>query len=747
MYVRASPMAACTAAAAASDSFSVSLASATGKNSRPLRNGNSALFTLSIASSTSSAFLTPSLTYASASTRSLWSFVAASTELSFSWALRLLSTSFCREAFTAGAAPGRCEFRQVSEDFSAFCEVTTASPISLTASSGSSSPSAEASTTFWTFSTSSSALLIRSCSSEITALPLMSLEPPSAAFLCFVTSAIALFSLLWSLAMGAARSLLGSFCFVAMTFRASAHASMASFSAVPARSRASRRTSVETSSRFSEWKASQIFASAWTLPSPSAMASMRSASLAVVFRSKVSALKTASFFEASSARSMSCFSSSKVSLATSLGFLLASSSLVLTKSLAALMAVSALPAAASQSLMAFVDCSGGSTSMPFKKGVSASLHATSASSAFSAFSAACVTICCMAMPSRCRRRTWLTDSIFFLAATPRSLIWFSSSFSMPSAVRIFSSRFRSALEMAMVAGDTSFSAAATSSSDIWPCSAALDMRLAFSTSSSAASIFSDRSARALFASTRDLKLCRKVLYGFSRFCASVSFCCSVEYSESAVSCTSGAYLLAFCRLRFFCFRASMVLLCASEAAVSLSSTALFSMSCSGGSVTVGSGMAEMASLESSAMDTSSRTSGRVSAKSLASFSSDFFFRSCISACLLAAAALCCAFWTCPLTFVISAVKLACRDLALTMSLERSPTALLPAFLASSMSALSDFDTSPSMATCFTSRSRSPPPPPLEVRRLASTRASAASARRCRAAGGTPWRGWALAFLD
>mmetsp|Transcript_104698 Transcript_104698/g.254113 ORF Transcript_104698/g.254113 Transcript_104698/m.254113 type:complete len:374 (-) Transcript_104698:266-1387(-) len=326
-------------------------------------------------------------------------------------------------------------------------------------------------------------------------------------------------------------------------------------------------------------------------------------------------------------------------------------------------------------VVAFVDCSSGSASMPFKKGVSASLHATSASSAFSTFSAATVSICCMAMPR---------PSIFFFAARPGSLIWFNSSFSAPpAAVRSFCPRSRSALGMAMVAGATT----------------------------------------------------------------SVSFCCSVEYSESAVSCTSGAYLLAFCRLRFFCFRASMVLLCASEAAVSLSSTALFSMSCSGGSVTVGSGMAEMASLESSAMDTSSRTSGRVSAKSLASFSSDFFFRSCISACLLAAAALCCAFWTCPLTFVISAVKLACRDLALTMSLERSPTALLPAFLASSMSALSDFDTSPSMATCFTSRSRSPPPPPLEVRRLASTRASAASARRCRAAGGTPWRGWALAFLD
>mmetsp|Transcript_70863 Transcript_70863/g.200804 ORF Transcript_70863/g.200804 Transcript_70863/m.200804 type:complete len:505 (+) Transcript_70863:2013-3527(+) len=503
------------AVAAASDSAMVSVASLMGKNSSPLRKGSSALFTFSSAVSTSSTFLRPSLTYASESTRSRWSFVAASTLLSFSCAFLLLSTSFWSPAFTAGTAPGRCAWMQLTDAFSDFCELTTALPISWMASSESSSPSAQPLAVFSTLSTSASACLMRSSSSSSTVLPLMSLVPDSEAFLPLATSDCAWLIRPCSFAIATASSPpLDSFCLAAMSFRASRHAEVASFSATALFSTASCSSSVDTSSRVSERKTCDAFTMTWDLASAPVMASMRSARRAPIFRSSVSALKVANFLAASSHRCMSRLSSSMVDFADSFWvLLLASATFCRMKALAPVTTFSAAPPAASHSLMAFVDSSCGRTSIPFRNGISASPHFCRTASTCSDLSMAMATICCMAMPSFCLRRTVVTPSSFFFAARPCSLSLFSSSFRTLSVIAalIFSSRVLNAAVMAVWAGVTIFSAEATSSSDICPCSAALLMRLAFSTSSSAASIFSVISTSAFFASTRDLYSLRNVL--------------------------------------------------------------------------------------------------------------------------------------------------------------------------------------------------------------------------------------------
>mmetsp|Transcript_70863 Transcript_70863/g.200806 ORF Transcript_70863/g.200806 Transcript_70863/m.200806 type:complete len:313 (+) Transcript_70863:3636-4574(+) len=156
---------------------------------------------------------------------------------------------------------------------------------------------------------------------------------------------------------------------------------------------------------------------------------------------------------------------------------------------------------------------------------------------------------------------------------------------------------------------------------------------------------------------------------------------------------------------FVCFRASMILFCASPADVSISSIAFFrvSPSSSRGSAMSGSAMAWTESTESSARVTSSITAGSASESSLPSRSSACLFCSCSSACFLAVWALSAAFCTCPLSLVISDVMLACRALAFGISFDSSLTELLtaqPPFLTSLMSCIRDFGSSISMVSCF-----------------------------------------------
>mmetsp|Transcript_12480 Transcript_12480/g.39047 ORF Transcript_12480/g.39047 Transcript_12480/m.39047 type:complete len:396 (-) Transcript_12480:306-1493(-) len=392
-----------------------------------------------------------------------------------------------------------------------------------------------------TFSTSASAALMRSSASCRSSLPLMSLSPVPAAFSCFARSCCVAFSRACSLAMAAVASPpLASFCLDAMSFLASRQAAEASSSTAEVFSPASRMASAVTLSRLSHRKSRAASATTATFFSAAAMPSTTSASSEAILRSEVSFLKLASFLEAASALASSWVSSSVVLLARSWLRRLASPSLVLRKTLAALIVVSDLAAAASDSLMALADSSWGRISRPLRKGISASWHLARLSSPFSTFSAAVASICCVVLASFCLRSTAATAWSFFCEPMARSLICVSSSFKGPLAARIFVSIVRRCVATSFCRGVTSSSAADTSSSDMAPRSAMPVTRLAFSTSSSVAPIFSLISANCFFASTRARKSLRKVLKGLSLPWASVSFCCSTEDSLRAFLRVSGA---------------------------------------------------------------------------------------------------------------------------------------------------------------------------------------------------------------
>mmetsp|Transcript_29974 Transcript_29974/g.63790 ORF Transcript_29974/g.63790 Transcript_29974/m.63790 type:complete len:413 (-) Transcript_29974:409-1647(-) len=412
-----------------------------------------------------------------------------------------------------------------------------------------------------------------------------------------------------------------------MSFLASMTAAEASFSVAEVFSPASFRACVDTDSSSSERKRDPASTKAFTFFSQFVTASTTSAMMEAIFLSEVSFLKLVSFLAVASRRVWSWVNSSVTVFCRACAYFFDSASFVLMKVCAWPIALPAWLEAASHSAMAFVDSSAGNTSMPFKKGISASWHFTSDSSALSTFSPARSTTCCEAKPSRCDFKTVTTPWSFLLEAVARVLISFSSSLVGPSVVAlIFPSTVLRACVMAVCVGPTSFSAEATSSSDICPDSAAAVMRLAFSTSSSTPLILSAISASAFLASTRALKSFLKVLYGFSFFCASVNFCCIEENSERAFFLVSGAYFLAAESLRLITLRASVILFCPSKAAASISCVALLrsSLSSSGGSANRGAAMMWQPSTESSAPETRSMAAGNDSWSSFVSFSSCAF---------------------------------------------------------------------------------------------------------------------------
>mmetsp|Transcript_97997 Transcript_97997/g.302145 ORF Transcript_97997/g.302145 Transcript_97997/m.302145 type:complete len:264 (-) Transcript_97997:1101-1892(-) len=232
------------------------------------------------------------------------------------------------------------------------------------------------------FSASASAWPILSSSSARTSLPLISFSPDAAAFLCFASSCCATVRRVCSFPTAAAASPpLASFCFWATIFRASVHAAAASFSASAAFSRPSFRASGETLSSSSEENTLQTSESALTLPSATATLSTTSARRAFIFRSSVSCLNCASFLAVSSRRFWSSPRSSLRLFATSCAYFFDSAIFVLMESFAWFTAFSVTTAAFSESEMAFEDSSCGSTSSPFRKGISADAHLRYASSA------------------------------------------------------------------------------------------------------------------------------------------------------------------------------------------------------------------------------------------------------------------------------------------------------------------------------------------------------------------------------
>mmetsp|Transcript_28313 Transcript_28313/g.81320 ORF Transcript_28313/g.81320 Transcript_28313/m.81320 type:complete len:253 (+) Transcript_28313:440-1198(+) len=244
-------------------------------------------------------------------------------------------------------------------------------------------------------------------------------------------------------------------------------------------------------------------------------------------------------------------------------------------------------------------------------------------------------------------------------------------------------------------GCATFSQEEISSSDIWPESAELVIILTFSTSNSLVASLSVSSCRDFRASARARNSFLKDLYGLSFFWASVSFCWRPENSVKATLRVSGANFRACCNFKLICERASVIFVCESAAASSISSVALLRMSpsSSGGSAMRGAAIMTMASTESSAVETVSFVDGSASFSSLESRSSATLFTSAISACFLALTAPVVAFVNQALIFVISAAMPVCSVRSLGDSLESSVTELMagaPPFLASVMSWVSVF---------------------------------------------------------
>mmetsp|Transcript_118601 Transcript_118601/g.342987 ORF Transcript_118601/g.342987 Transcript_118601/m.342987 type:complete len:439 (+) Transcript_118601:3917-5233(+) len=412
---------------------------------------------------------------------------------------------------------------------------------------------------------------------------------------------------------------------------------LASFSATPVFSMASLSASIETLSKSSADKISAALFTASTFFSVSVTLSTTSARRAAIFRSAVSLLKVSSFFTDVSKRDICAVSSSVTLAESSLTNFFASLRLALMKPRAALMARSALADADSESLIALPDSSAGKISMPFKKGISASWHATNACAAASTLSPAFFSMPCTDKLSRWRRSVVTTASKLFRMPLTLSNICVSSSFMAPSAPRDFDSTRDCALSMQSFAGATTFSAPAISSSESWPCSAEETIIEAFSTSSSALPSSCATSASCFLASTRFRNSFLNVLYGVSFRCASVIFCCNVENSEMASFRVSGAYFRAAWSFVLMSFLASVIFSWASPAALSISSMACLRRSpdSSGGSAISGAAKDMTASTASMERLTTSCIAGSVSSSALPSFSSCAFVAAAVSAAFFA----------------------------------------------------------------------------------------------------------------
>mmetsp|Transcript_26345 Transcript_26345/g.47791 ORF Transcript_26345/g.47791 Transcript_26345/m.47791 type:complete len:307 (-) Transcript_26345:1349-2269(-) len=282
------------------------------------------------------------------------------------------SRSFCIGSFTAGRAVVSCGCKADWQAFSTFMALVIALSISLMFSSESFSPSSAVADSSALVTSSSPCFTCSSCSAR-SALPLMSLSAEAVAFLAFVSSPFTAFNLVFILARLCTMSPpLASFCLAATNFLASPIAADTSLSRFEAFSDAALMSSTLTSSKTSGEQSAA--ASARSLPFLSAVwtASSTSAITADIFLSIVSDLKLFSFFDTSSSRCWSSFSSSMTNFADSLSYRLASASFCFTKVFACSITLLEAAAAFSDSVIAFVDSSAGRTSMPFRKGISAS---------------------------------------------------------------------------------------------------------------------------------------------------------------------------------------------------------------------------------------------------------------------------------------------------------------------------------------------------------------------------------------
>mmetsp|Transcript_1843 Transcript_1843/g.4291 ORF Transcript_1843/g.4291 Transcript_1843/m.4291 type:complete len:327 (-) Transcript_1843:775-1755(-) len=325
------------------------------------------------------------------------------------------------------------------------------------------------------------------------------------------------------------------------------HLNVASFSNASSVSHTCLMSSAEATSKSLSFAVASVkvltLCSAWTTPWST------SAIKEAILRSDRSFLNLANLLALSSVRLRYASSSGKATFVASLPKRRTSASLFLTKACVCERPVPAFRAAASHSRTAFAYSSCGNTSIPSRKGVSASWHLANASSIKSIRSAATFTACCADIPSRLFRNVAKIVSSFARNPMACSLSFKSFSLVGPSAVFIFCSTVFMADPTPNKAGFTTCSTPAISSADSCCPSAPRDVSaVALSASASAPLSFSATSMRVLCASKRMWKSFLNVLYGLRAFCASVSFICKAAYSATANFAASGLSFLLACEL-------------------------------------------------------------------------------------------------------------------------------------------------------------------------------------------------------
>mmetsp|Transcript_19798 Transcript_19798/g.54569 ORF Transcript_19798/g.54569 Transcript_19798/m.54569 type:complete len:261 (-) Transcript_19798:1574-2356(-) len=243
-------------------------------------------------------------------------------------------------------------------------------------------------------SSSATCLRVSSLSCRI-CLPFHALSPEIAALRALPSSSCAVLRRTCNFASsptyeaGVSRSSTVPFCFAVTAFLASTIATAATFSASRVRSLISLSFPTLNSSRLFSMSGSTAVDAAFTLASASTTFSMTLWSSIVVFRNTVSRLKETDCCTTASARLCNCSSSSVVDCLTAMWNVGTSSARAFKKVRAWFAAASTVRKAFSQFAMASIASGLGiSSTMPFKKGASATAVSPRHSSAFSTFSKA-----------------------------------------------------------------------------------------------------------------------------------------------------------------------------------------------------------------------------------------------------------------------------------------------------------------------------------------------------------------------
>mmetsp|Transcript_63574 Transcript_63574/g.176828 ORF Transcript_63574/g.176828 Transcript_63574/m.176828 type:complete len:312 (+) Transcript_63574:559-1494(+) len=282
-------------------------------------------------------------------------------------------------------------------------------------------------------------------------------------------------------------------------------------------------------------------------------------------------------------------------------------------------------AAASHSAMAFSDSSFGNTSMPLRKGISASWHFPSSSSTFATLSRPVLRDVCIEMACRWGFNLAWTASIFERNSRP-SLFKASNLDRFTVSALLDRTAMTAIAEVKFVdAGPNTLSTSASSPSDMFPASSALHKLAALSISGERLSSFPEISASAFCVATNMGNSFLNALYGVSFICVSSSLDCSALNSFIAFDLASPEYIRQALMLKRTSWRTSATFFNTPSADASTVMSCLFSAVASSGAFVIrGAATLITFSASASTFSTSAFVLERATLKSLASCSSFCF---------------------------------------------------------------------------------------------------------------------------